>query len=218
MPTPLELKLIHMAYRQAGLEEEHYRMILRNVAGVESAKLLSQTDLENVMAVLEDSGFRHAGKPADYWRSKVALRGSICGERMVRKIEDLAAGQKYDLAGLCRRVSAERVARVDKLMPREAYQLIEALKAICARQAKAGAGDQSSRESAESNRPGGGRATARPSPTDGPACQAAGIPAAESAGGSPEGRVEAGTASESIPETAGFRAKERGREGFAIER
>ena len=131
MSTPLELKLVHLAYRQAGLDEEQYRMVLRNVAGTESAKSLSQVDLENVMAVLEDSGFRHAGKSPDYWRSKVALRGSFCGERMVRKIEGLAAQQKYDLAGLCRRVSDDRVARVDKLMPREAHRLIEALKAIC---------------------------------------------------------------------------------------
>ncbi len=141
MPTPLEYRLLHLAVRQAGLEEEHYRMILRNVAGVESSKELTQVDLENVMAVLEDSGFRHVGKPEDYWRSKVAMRGSICGERMVKKIEELAAGQKYDLAGLCRRVSEDRVARVDKLRPREAYRLIEALKAIVQR----AAGEQTSR-------------------------------------------------------------------------
>jgi hypothetical protein len=48
---------------------------------------------------------------------------------MVRKIEELAAAQKYDLAGLCRRFSDDRVARVDKLMPREAHKLIEGLKA-----------------------------------------------------------------------------------------
>jgi len=134
MPTALELKLIHLAYRQAGLSEEHYRLVLRNVAGVASAKLLSQIDLENCMAVFEDSGFRHAGKPADYWRSIVAMRGSQCGARMLRKIEELAAAQSYDLAGMCRRISGDRASRPDKLYPREASNLIEALKAISRRE------------------------------------------------------------------------------------
>ncbi len=186
MPTPLELKLIHLAYRQAGLDEAQYHLILRNVAGVESAKELTQTSLEDVMATLEDSGFRHAGKPADYWRSKVAMRGSFCGARMEGKIKALAAQQTYDLPGLCRRFSDDRVARVDKLMPREAHRLIEALKAICARQASAearqGAGDQTSRPAgAEPHRPGPGQAeSACPGP---PAIQAGGIRAVEAAGG-----------------------------------
>ena len=134
MLTALELKFVHIAYRQAGLDEEQYRMVLRSVAGVASAKELNQTGMENVMAVFEDSGFRHAGKPDDYWRMKVALRGSYCGARMAHKIEGLAAGQKYDLAGLCRRVSKDRVCRVDKLSPREGLAMIEMLKAICRRE------------------------------------------------------------------------------------
>ena len=94
MPTPLEMKLVHVARRQAGLGEEQYRMVLRSVAGVESAKALSQTDLENVMAVFEDSGFRHAGKPADYWRMIVSLRRSSSGSGCAGKIQELAAGGK----------------------------------------------------------------------------------------------------------------------------
>ncbi|HUO10075.1 MAG TPA: phage protein GemA/Gp16 family protein [Phycisphaerae bacterium] len=131
MPTPLELRLVHMACRQAGLEDAAYRLILRNAAGVESAKQLSQAGFEDVMAILEDSGFRHAGKPVDYWRSKVARRGSIAGERMVWKIMRLVGqGCHYQLPGLCKRVSGDRVERVDRLTPREAYNLIELLKAV----------------------------------------------------------------------------------------
>ena len=51
MPTPLEYRLLQVGRRQAGLNEELYRLVLRNVAGVESAKELTQTDLENVLAV-----------------------------------------------------------------------------------------------------------------------------------------------------------------------
>ncbi len=200
MPTPLELKLIHMAYRQAGLDEEQYRMVLRSVAGVESAKALSQTDLENVMAVFEDSGFRHAGKPEDYWRMKVALRGSYCGARLVVKIETLAADQKYDLAGLCRRVSKDRVSRVDKLSPREGLAMIEMLKAIGAREA-IGAGAQTSCAGVETNRTGGAGQPASPACASGAAIRMGGIQAAEAAGGGPVACVEAGTASETFRET-----------------
>ena len=122
MPTALEYRLLQVARKQAGLDEEQYRMVLRNVAGVESAKSLSQADLENVLAVFEDGGFRHAGKPGDYWRMKVATRGSLCGARVVNKILALVGGVPYDLAGLCRRVSGERVSRVDKLTRQAAGQ------------------------------------------------------------------------------------------------
>ena len=140
MPTPLQLRLIHMAYRQAGLVEEHYRLILRNVAGVGSAKELSQSGFEDVMAVIEESGFQESGKPANYWRSKVSRRGVFCGERMANRIVSLAAGQPYDLAGLCRRVSDQRVDRVDRLTPREAYNMIEMLKAMASRCREAASG------------------------------------------------------------------------------
>ena len=178
MPTALEMKLIHVAYRQAGLDEAQYRMVLRNVAGVDSAKSLSQVDLENVMAVFEDGGFRHAGKPADCWRAVVARRGSWCGERQVYLIEELAKEQPYDLAGMCRRFSGDRASRPDKLYPREASKLIEALKAICWRQ---NAGDQTSREPGEPDRTKAGAAIASASPIETDQNFAA-----EAAGGSPE--------------------------------
>ena len=202
MPTPLELRMIHLAYRQAGLDEEQYRMVLRSVAGVASAKELSQIDLENVMAVFEDSGFRHAGKPDDYWRMKVAMRGSFCGARMAHKIEGLAAGQKYDLAALCRRVSKDRVCRVDKLSPREGLAMIEMLKAICGRAAgDVGAGPQASRASAESIRRGAGGMPA-PHASSEVEIRTDDIGAAEAAGGSPEPRSGARMPSEPMAAAA----------------
>ena len=54
---------------------------------------------------------------------------------MPAKFRSWQQAEKYDLAGLCRRVSKDRVARADKLSPREGWALIEALKAIGQRQA-----------------------------------------------------------------------------------
>lgn len=136
MLTPLQLRLIHLAYRQAGLAESHYRLILQNVAGAASAKDLTQPAFEDVMSVLEDSGFRETGKPEDYWRSRVATRGSLCGPRMVHKIMSLrGCNPKYPLPALCQKVSGGRVSRIDRLTPLEAYALVEMLKAIAEREA-----------------------------------------------------------------------------------
>ena len=136
MPTPLELKLIHLAYRQAGLDEAQYHLI-------------------SAMWRASRAQGTHANEPGGRDGNPGGQRLSPCGQAggllaiqggdarivlrgaMEGKIKALAAQQTYDLPGLCRRFSDDRVARVDKLMPREAHRLIEALKAICARQASA---------------------------------------------------------------------------------
>lgn len=142
MPTTQQFKLIHVAARQAGLDDGMYRMVLRNVGGVKSSKELTQAGFEDVMAVFEDCGFREIGKPPTYWRDKVSIRGVFCGERMARKITELAAEQGYALAGLCRRFSEGRVEGVDKLKPREAWKLIEMLKAVVDRTKHTASEDQ----------------------------------------------------------------------------
>lgn len=127
MPTPRQLQLVHVAARRVNLEAPQYRMLLHNVAGVESAKDLDNATFEDVMAVLEDLGFR-GGPDADYWRRKVRLRGMYSGPRMVHKIHALAADQRYQLPALCLRFSDHRTDEPEKLYPREAYNLIEMLK------------------------------------------------------------------------------------------
>jgi len=127
MPTPLQLRLIHIASRQIGLDEEQYRMVLLNAGGVSSSKNLTQAGYEDVMAVFEDTGFRQSGQPANYWRMKVATRGWLCGERMVHRIRELAAKQHYDLGGLCQRFSDGKVFQIERLSPRQAANLIQML-------------------------------------------------------------------------------------------
>ena len=81
------------------------------------------------MAVIEDSGFRERDKPADYWRGIVRRRGTSCSPRMARKIFALGEESRYEIPALCLRFSGHRTAVVDELEPREAWNLIEMLKA-----------------------------------------------------------------------------------------
>src|SRR4051812_26725723 len=119
MPTPGQLRILHVAARQVGLidasGDERYRLLLRNVAGVDSGRALSNAEFEDVMAVMEDMGFsndrqRHIERAAftasggsasrvqsTYWRDKVAARGTNANARMVHKIRELAAGSRYQL-------------------------------------------------------------------------------------------------------------------------
>ena len=138
MPTPQQIKLIQIARRQVGLEESAYRILLRNVANVDSCTKLGNRGVEDVMAVLEDMGFRQIDQPGDYWRQKVRQRESgECPERMVRLIFALAAETKYEASGMALRHSHGRTEIVEQLEYREAYEVIEALKAIKERDAAA---------------------------------------------------------------------------------
>lgn len=130
MLTKDQLQLIHVAARKTLKTDREYRVLLNNVAGVTSSKELTNASLEDVMAVLEDMGFRQHAQSETYWRDKVANRGprGRCGERMVHKIRQLALGSRYPLAGLVKRFSGERTMRVEELRPREAANLIEMLK------------------------------------------------------------------------------------------
>ncbi|HVS73113.1 MAG TPA: phage protein GemA/Gp16 family protein [Phycisphaerae bacterium] len=134
--TPTQLKIIHIAAHRCGFNDQQYRTVLRNVAQVESSKDLSNADFECVMAFFEESGY-----PGHYWRDKVKTRGNVATERMRWKISELLAHYEeirgelphYELEGLVARFSHNRTRKVADVTPREAWQLIEALKAIIAR-------------------------------------------------------------------------------------
>ena len=134
MPTKDQIQIVQIARRQVGLNEPQYRLLLANVAGVASTKDLGNAAVEDVMDVLEGLGFVDSKNRAGYWGGKVRRRGSECGERMRRKIEVLASETKYPLGALVHRFSGKRTDRVEQLLPREAWNLIEGLKAIVGRE------------------------------------------------------------------------------------
>jgi hypothetical protein len=91
------------------------------------------------MAFFEESG--GGGFPGHYWQDKVKTRGNVATERMRWKISELLAHYEeirgelphYEIEGLVARFSHDRTRKVTDVTPREAWQLIEALKAIIAR-------------------------------------------------------------------------------------
>lgn len=135
MLSKFQLRAVHVAVKQVGMDDPAYRLMLRNVAKVQSAKDLNNRSFEAVMAVLEESGFRDPHKAGDYWRSKAANQGNA-SERQVHHIIGLAESCRYDLEALCRRFSGNRTQFVEKLTGREAWQLTEMLKAVNQREAE----------------------------------------------------------------------------------
>lgn len=142
MPTSKQLAMIHIEAARAGLIEKGNRIpfnnLLRNVGGVGSSKDLSQAAFEDCMAVIEDTIDGKGLRAGRYWRDKVALRGGVANPRMTAKIHALAKESRYQIGALCLRFSDDRTWAPEKLYPREAWQLIEMLKASNAREAGAG--------------------------------------------------------------------------------
>lgn len=134
MPTLSQIKTIQLGRRLCGLSDAQYRMLLRNVGGVDSSKELDSAGVEDVLAVMEDSGFDSHPSGPTYWRDKVRRRGHECGERAVHKIEELSRLQRYPLQRLCELFSNQRTSEPAKLTPGEAWKLIEMLKAAVARE------------------------------------------------------------------------------------
>lgn len=128
--TPAQTKLLHIAARQVGLNDRQYRMVLQNVAGVASSTSLTNTQFEQVMAVMEDRGFRQYGQGETYWRDKSSRHGSRTNERQVQLLRELAGQQPYPLGALVRKFSHGRTDQVEDLQPREAWALTEMLKKV----------------------------------------------------------------------------------------
>lgn len=140
MPTLSQIKTIQTGRQVVGLTDAAYRTLLRSVAGVESCKDLSNPGVEDVLAVLEGMGFDSHPSGKTYWRDKVDRRGSRANERMVQKIREMAPHQRYSLPALASRQSGGRTEDVEQLLPREAWMLIELLKATCQRDRQEAAG------------------------------------------------------------------------------
>jgi hypothetical protein len=151
MPMSREqLASIHILAHKAGIDTKHdrasYELLLTNVAGVVTSKDLNQRSFEDVMATLEDLAEGNGVDVGPHWRHIVATRGSSATSRMVWLIRQLHTDYEalrgegdphYELAGLVERMSRGRrlgpISDLALLTPREAWNMIEAMKGIIAR-------------------------------------------------------------------------------------
>jgi hypothetical protein len=144
-------KLIHIAKRKLGLDDETYRDMLQSVAGVRSSSDLSPGQFSAVMTHMEKCGFAYVGKVEktdfkkylDKWANSVGERPDMATPAQLAKIEEAwealpwywMRGEKADkdraLRGFIRRLS--RVADMRFLTFIQAGNIIEAIKMIAAR-------------------------------------------------------------------------------------
>lgn len=129
--------LLHVARRQLGLDEENYRSILRQAAGVESSRDLDPAGFDRVMEVLARMGF----SPRRRYPSGRA-RGAPDPDALVTPAQQKRMADLYTELGwtILERQRGFNRRVVHKPWPQtrgEANKIIEALKAMIARRKEA---------------------------------------------------------------------------------
>jgi len=140
-----QIKLVQTAVRTAGLryknDDGRYRLLLRQYrqpggAPVSSCTQLNHSQLEDLLAICESFGWRHPGKAADFYRKKIKRPGHAASFAQQAAIQHLAGDLGWgdsQLAGMIERMTQARKRLVSELTSRQAYNLIEAMKAMFAR-------------------------------------------------------------------------------------
>jgi hypothetical protein len=139
-----QIQLVQMAVRGAGLRgkgfEGRYRLLLgqytlSNGRAVTSCKQLTNEQLDDLLAICESMGWRHPGHAANYFRQRAAhLEAGLASDAQISAIRHLAGDLGWNdenLKGMLRRMW--RKAALTDLTGREAWTIIEALKAIVMR-------------------------------------------------------------------------------------
>jgi phage gp16-like protein len=133
------IKVLHIAKKQCGLDDDAYRAVLGGAAGVESSRdITTWRQYNDVMAAFKNLGFHIGGrgekglkKPNDdYGGKRNPLWISERQEYYIRGLWDLAS-RKKDAASL--RAMIKRIAGVDDIrfcLRTDAQKVILALRAI----------------------------------------------------------------------------------------
>lgn len=157
MPNKTQIKLIQIAVRQAGIRtpgntsEGRYHLLLGqykqpNGRPITSCKQLNNSQVDDLLAICESLGFRHPGKPEDFYRKKVMEQdsafASYAQQSAIQKLaDDLCWSPEY-LRNFIRKITSVDYTglndcgtnRLALLTPEQAYKVIEGLKAILGRQ------------------------------------------------------------------------------------
>lgn len=129
--------LLHVAKADLGLEDDTYRDILRSIAGVESSKDMTPIDFERVMARMKELGFKgqRPHRPAKIRaasRDPLALPSPAQLHRLNTLFEELGWYQNERRVAFCKRMLRKPWPQTRQ----EANKIIEALKAMAAREKK----------------------------------------------------------------------------------
>ncbi len=137
-----QIKLVQTAVRKAGIRtatfDGRYRMLLSqytqpNGHPVTSCKQLNNSQLDDILAICEASGWRMQGKPEDYYRDKVNKSYEIASFAQQQAIKYLAADIGVGdnrLSEFIKHQTSGEADSVAALTPKQAYRVIEGFKAI----------------------------------------------------------------------------------------
>lgn len=143
-----QIKLVQTAVRAAGIRskrfEGRYRLLLGQYrtgsgAPVRTCKDLTNSQLDDLLAICESLGWRHPDKEADHYRKKVnetALTryASYAQKEAIKHLAGDLGWNEVRLKGMIRRMTNGAVESVTELKRNPAFKIIEALKAILSRQ------------------------------------------------------------------------------------
>ena len=141
-----QIKLVQVAVRAAGLRtsrfEGRYRLLLGqyrqpNGQPVESCKQLNNMQLEDMLAICESYGWRMPGEPENYYRLKrgvAELTASFAQQKAIEYLAGDLGWKESQLGGFLKRMTGGFAANVVSLNPAQAYNVIEALKAMLSRE------------------------------------------------------------------------------------
>lgn len=137
-----QIKLVQTAVRAAGIRTKEfdgrYRMLLanfRNKRGpIESCKDLNMYQLEDLLAICESHGWQHPGKTVDFYRKKREKAGDYASFAQQEAIKHLAGDLGWTDEHLKNFVAKFKAEKQQYPTAKEAYKIIEALKAILSKE------------------------------------------------------------------------------------
>jgi hypothetical protein len=133
---PAKIALLHVARKKLGMEEDDYRLLLLRVAGVDSARDLSEAGFRQVMEAFAMLGFTSDSAAASFGRrTGMASPGQVVAIR--RLWAEFTAGEGTD-ATLGKWLDKHWGITALRFLPAPiAPKVLIALRAMCARRATA---------------------------------------------------------------------------------
>jgi len=140
-----QVKLVQTAVRAAGIRSRRfdgrYRLLLGqykqyNKRPVTSCKQLTNRQLDDLLAICESLGFRMPGKGENFFRNKIIRtidEISFAQQEAIRHLIGDIGWSDIQLEGFIRRMTADKIQYLPALTAKQAYDLIEALKAMVVR-------------------------------------------------------------------------------------